>query len=52
MTRKIKADPIQITSQHYGNVMRDLAGRNGIYAKEPLNMKRVQVIVQEKIAAL
>jgi len=36
---------------HYGNVMRDLAGRNGIYASKPLNMERVHKIVQEKIAA-
>lgn len=36
---------------HYGNVMRDLAGRNGVYASKPLNMERVHKIVQEKIAA-
>ena len=36
---------------HYGNVIRDLAGRNGIYASKPLNMERVRNIVQEKIAA-
>lgn len=36
---------------HYGNVMRDLTGRNGIYASKPLNMERVHKIVQEKTTA-
>ena len=36
---------------HYGNVMRDLAGRDGIYASRPLNMDSVRKVVEEKIAA-
>lgn len=36
---------------HYGHVMRGLAGRNGVYFKEPLNMERVHEIVREKLAA-
>ena len=36
---------------HYGNVMRDLAGRDGVYFETPLNMDRVGGIVKEKIEA-
>ena len=36
---------------HYGNVMRDLAGRNGVYFNVPFNQENVQKIVQDKLAA-
>ena len=36
---------------HYGNVMRDLAGRNGVYFNVLLNQENTHKIVQEKLAA-
>lgn len=34
---------------HYGNVMRDLNGRNGVYAEQPLDMDLVSKIVKEQL---
>ncbi|KAL8796417.1 MAG: hypothetical protein Q9195_001324 [Heterodermia aff. obscurata] len=34
---------------HYGNVMRDLSGRNGVYAEQALDMDLVSKIVKEQL---
>ena len=34
---------------HYGNVMRELSGRNGVYADQPLDMDLVSKIVDEQL---
>ena len=34
---------------HYGNVMRDLTGRNGVYAEKALDMDLVSKIVKEQL---
>ena len=46
---KLKANGKKL---HYGEVMRDLAGRNGIYAERPLEMETVSKIVKEQIRRL
>ena len=45
---KLKANGSHL---NYGNVMRDLAGRNRVSFAKPLNMEVVRGIVQERIAA-
>lgn len=37
---------------HYGNVMRDLSGRNGVYPEIPLDMDSVQKMVKEKLEGM
>ena len=34
---------------HHGNVMRELKGRNGVYADQPLDMELVSKIVKEQL---
>ena len=44
MLSKLKANG---SKTHYGDVMRDLTGRNGLYAESPLDMESVSRIVRK-----
>ena len=37
---------------HYGNVMRDLNGRNGVYAEQALDMDQVSKIVKDQLGSI
>lgn len=37
---------------HFGNVMRDLSGHNGLYADRPLDMDSVQRMVKERLEGM
>lgn len=37
---------------HFGNVMRDLTGRNGIYAERSLDMDQVSKIVKDQLGGV
>ena len=37
---------------HFGNVMRDLSGRDGLYAGRPLDMENVQRMVKERLEGM